>query len=149
MGKKTVLAINFSDQRYSLLSSVCLLHRAALKRVYEEDKEKRVGDILGLSEEEIQAIAALGQETDEGEDAAIDEGGNLREPVKEEAIILCHFENSEARDFLDAIKASPVKYIPLKAMLTPNNIIWPIRIVLHELYGEYEYFRNFRNSRKK
>lgn len=39
MGKKTVLAINFSDQRYSLLSSVCLLHRAALKRVHEEDKE--------------------------------------------------------------------------------------------------------------
>ncbi|WP_245527273.1 DUF3783 domain-containing protein [Anaeroglobus geminatus] len=63
------------------------------------------------------------------------------EPVTQEAIILCGFDRAAAHELLEAIKRGKLKHIPLKAMLTPNNITWNIYTVLYELRQEHEYFR--------
>ena len=62
-------------------------------------------------------------------------------PVTKEAIVLCGFDRSAAGELLEAIKRGKLKHVPLKAMLTPNNISWTLRTVLYELNEEHEQFK--------
>ena len=122
MAYRTVLAVNFGTDRLRLLKHVSLIAQANVKAV---------------TEEEVAEIHGLGQEsTEEGQ--GIPEG---TEPVTQEAIILCGFDRAAAHELLEAIKRGKLKHIPLKAMLTTNNITWNIYTVLYELRQEHEYFR--------
>ena len=87
-------------------------------------------------EDEIKEIAALAQESEEG--VSIPEDAK---PVTKEAIVLCGFDRSAAGELLEAIKRGKLKHVPLKAMLTPNNISWTLRTVLYELNEEHEQFK--------
>lgn len=122
MAYRTVLAVNFGTDRLRLLKHVSLIAQANVKAV---------------TEEEVAEIHGLGQESAE-EGQGIPEG---TEPVTQEAIILCGFDRAAAHELLEAIKRGKLKHIPLKAMLTPNNITWNIYTVLYELRQEHEYFR--------
>ncbi len=137
MAYRTVLAVNFGTDRLRLLKHVSLIAQANVKAVTEEEKNKTVGELLGLTEEEVAEIHSLGQESAE-EGQGIPEG---TEPVTQEAIILCGFDRAAAHELLEAIKRGKLKHISLKAMLTPNNITWNIYTVLYELRQEHEYFR--------
>ena len=78
MAYRTVLAVNFGTDRLRLLKHVSLIAQANVKAVTEEEKNKTVGELLGLTEEEVAEIHGLGQEsTEEGQ--GIPEG---TEPVK-------------------------------------------------------------------
>ena len=134
MSYRTVLALNFDAERLRLLKHVSLISKAAVRAVTEEEKDETVGELLGLSEDEIKEIAA--QESEEG--VAIPEGAK---PVTKEAIVLCGFDRSAAGELLEAIKRGKLKHVPLKAMLTPNNISWTLRTVLYELNEEHEQFK--------
>ena len=48
------------------------------------------------------------------------------------------------RQLLDSIRRGRLKNVPLKAMLTPNNISWTIETILQELSKEHEYFHKKR-----
>jgi len=130
MSYRTVLALNFDAERLRLLKHVSLISKAAVRAVTEEEKDETVGELLGLSEDEIKEIAALAQESEEGV-----------APVTKEAIVLCGFDRSAAGELLEAIKRGKLKHVPLKAMLTPNNISWTLRTVLYELNEEHEQFK--------
>lgn len=136
MSYRTVLALNFDAERLRLLKHVSLISKAAVIAVTEEEKDETVGELLGLSEDEIKEIAALAQESEEG--VAIPEDAK---PVTKEAIVLCGFDRSAAGELLEAIKRGKLKHVPLKAMLTPNNISWTLRTVLYELNEEHEQFK--------
>ena len=43
-----------------------------------------------------------------------------------------------------SIRRGRLKNVPLKAMLTPNNISWTIETILQELSKEHEYFHKKR-----
>ena len=133
MSYRTVLALNFDAERLRLLKHVSLISKAAVRAVTEEEKDETVGELLGLSEDEIKEIAALAQES-----VAIPEDAK---PVTKEAIVLCGFDRSAAGELLEAIKRGKLKHVPLKAMLTPNNISWTLRTVLYELNEEHEQFK--------
>ena len=78
----------------------------------------------------------MAQESEEG--VAIPEDAKA---VTKEAIVLCGFDRSAAGELLEAIKRGKLKHVPLKAMLTPNNISWTLRTVLYELNEEHEQFK--------
>ena len=62
----------------------------------------------------------------------------------EEALILCGFDNQAVNLLLSSIRRGRLKNVPLKAMLTPNNISWTIETILQELSKEHEYFHKKR-----
>ena len=55
MAYRTVLAVNFGTDRLRLLKHVSLIAQANVKAVTEEEKNKTVGELLGLTEEEVAA----------------------------------------------------------------------------------------------
>ena len=65
-------------------------------------------------------------------------------PVTKEALILCGFDNQAVNLVLSSIRRGRLKNVPLKAMLTPNNISWTIETILQELSKEHEYFHKKR-----
>ena len=60
--------------------------------------------------------------------------------VTKEAIILCGFDSSALNVLLNGIRRGPLKSIPLKAGVTPNNISWNIYTILQEISKEHDYF---------
>lgn len=144
MAYRMMLAVNFTPERLSLLKLLGLLTKSQIKVVAEEEKTETVGKLLGLSDDEIAEIAANKAETSEtkvhedmGEDEAL-------EPVTKEALILCGFDNKAVNLLLDGIRRGRLKSVPLKAMVTPNNISWTIDTILQELAKEHAYFHKKR-----
>ena len=122
MAYRMMLAVNFTPERLSLLKLLGLLTKS----------------------DEIAEIAANKVETSEtkvhedmGEDEAL-------EPVTKEALILCGFDNKAVNLLLDGIRRGRLKSVPLKAMVTPNNISWTIDTILQELAKEHAYFHKKR-----
>lgn len=138
MSYKMILAVNFTPERIKNLKLLALLTKAQLKIVTEEEKKETVGELLGLGEEEIKEIAALRKESDEGTDAGVDEASK---PITMEAVILLGFDSPALNLLLNGIRRGPLKNIPLKAGVTPNNITWTIDTILQELAKEYAYFK--------
>lgn len=144
MAYRMMLAVNFTPERLNLLKLLGLLTKSQIKVVAEEEKTETVGKLLGLSDDEIAEIAANKAETSEtkvhedlGEDEAL-------EPVTKEALILCGFDNKAVNLLLDGIRRGRLKNVPLKAMVTPNNISWTIDTILQELAKEHAYFHEKR-----
>jgi hypothetical protein len=135
-----MLAVNFTPERIAQLKLLALLTKSKLKEVSDEEKAQTVGMLLGLTEEEINEIAAMKQETEEtkAHDAVKDDASVPS--VTQEAIILCGFDNQAVNLLLDGIRRGHLRNVPLKAMLTPNNISWTVNSILYELSKEHEYF---------
>lgn len=144
MAYRMMLAVNFTPERIDLLKLLGLLTKSQIKVVAEEEKTETVGALLGLSDEEIAEIAADKAETSETNvHEAVEEDGSLA-PVTKEALILCGFDNKAVNLLLDGIRRGRLKNVPLKAMVTPNNISWTIHTILLELDKEHAYFHKKR-----
>ena len=146
MAYRMMLAVNFTPERLSLLKLLGLLTKSQIKVVAEEEKTETVGKLLGLSDDEIAEIAANKVETSEtkvhedmGEDEAL-------EPVTKEALILCGFDNKAVNLLLDGIRRGRLKSVPLKAMVTPNNISWTIDTILQVPGLSIRFCRNWLKS---
>jgi|GEM_PF-293354 hypothetical protein len=147
MAQKTVLAINFTKERLQQLKPLALLVKAPVRPVGEEEKACTIGQVMGLSPQEIAAIENLKPTAAEVAEEQKETAGDsivIEEPVTQEAIVLCGFENKDVHTLLDAIRGSRLKSVPLKAMLTPHNISWTVQYMLTELAKEYAYFRQKR-----
>lgn len=142
MAYKMILAVNFTDERLKQLKLLGMLTKAKIKAVTEEEKSQTVGTILGLSQEDIEEIQALRKDEKSGDVSHEEQEGAEAAPVTMEAIVLCGFASSSVNQLLNAVRRGPLKNIPLKAMVTPNNIAWTIERVLQELSKEHEYFAN-------
>lgn len=147
MAYRMILAVNFTTARLEQLKLLALLTKSKIKAVKEDEKSQTVGKLLGLTDEEIEEIAAMKQETEQTKAHENMEEDPDLPPVTKEAIILCGFDNKAVNLLLDAIRRGRLKNIPLKAMLTPNNISWTINTILQELSKEHDYFHN--NKGKK
>ena len=66
MAFKMILAVNFTPERLKQLKLLGMLTKAQVKAVTEEEKDETVGKVLGLTDEEIEEIAAMKTETTEG-----------------------------------------------------------------------------------
>ena len=150
MAFKMILAVNFTPVRLKQLKLLGMLTKAQVKAVTEEEKDETVGKVLGLTDEEIEEIAAMKTETTEGNEKVHENVGEDEqlEPVTKEALILCGFDNQNVNLLLDSIRRGRLKNVPLKAMLTPNNISWSIHTILQELNKEHEYFKNMKKKGK-
>ena len=140
MPYRMMLAVNFTPERLEQLKLLALLTKSKIKAVTDDEKGETVGKVLGLTDEEIAEISAMRQDTEE---ARVHENENLP-PVTKEAIILCGFDHKVVNLLLDSIRRGRLKNVPLKAMLTPNNISWTIETILQELSKEHEYFHKKR-----
>lgn len=141
MPYRMMLAVNFTPERLDQVKLLALLTKSKVKAVTEAEKGETVGKVLGLTDEEI---AAMKQET---EQTKVHEQMNEDEkllPVTKEALILCGFDNQAVNLLLSSIRRGRLKNVPLKAMLTPNNISWTIETILQELSKEHEYFHKKR-----
>ena len=144
MPYRMMLAVNFTPERLELVKLLALLTKSKVKAVTEDEKSETVGKVLGLTDDEIAEIAAMKQETDQTKvHEQMNEDENLS-PVTKEALILCGFDNKAVNLLLSSIRRGRLKNVPLKAMLTPNNISWTIETILQELSKEHEYFHKKR-----
>ncbi len=144
MPYRMMLAVNFTPERLELVKLLALLTKSKVKAVTEDEKSETVGKVLGLTDDEIAEIAAMKQETEQTKvHEQINEDENLL-PVTKEALILCGFDNKAVNLLLSSIRRGRLKNVPLKAMLTPNNISWTIETILQELSKEHEYFHKKR-----
>ena len=144
MPYRMMLAVNFTPERLDQVKLLALLTKSKVKAVTEAEKGETVGKVLGLTDEEIAEIAAMKQET---EQTKVHEQRNEDEtlpPVTKEAPIPCGFDNQAVNLLLSSIRRGRLKNVPLKAMLTPNNISWTIETILQELSKEHEYFHKKR-----
>lgn len=144
MPYRMMLAVNFTPERLDQVKLLALLTKSKVKAVTEAEKDETVGKVLGLTDEEIAEIAAMKQET---EQTKVHEQMNEDEKlphVTKEALILCGFDNQAVNLLLSSIRRGRLKNVPLKAMLTPNNISWTIETILQELSKEHEYFHKKR-----
>lgn len=140
MAYRMMLAVNFTPKRIAQLKLLALLTKSKIKEVSDEEKSQTVGILLGLTDEEINEIAAMKQETEETKVHDAMNDTNLPPVVTKEAIILCGFDNPAVNQLLEGIRRGHLRNIPLKAMLTPNNISWTVNSILYELSKEHEYF---------
>ena len=144
MPYRMMLAVNFTPERLELVKLLALLTKSKVKAVTEDEKSETVGKVLGLTDDEITEIAAMKQETEQTKvHEQMNEDENLL-PVTKEALILCGFDNKAVNLLLSSIRRGRLKNVPLKAMLTPNNISWTIETILQELSKEHEYFHKKR-----
>ena len=144
MAYRMMLAVNFTSARLKQLKLLGMLTKSQVKAVKEDEKKETIGTLLGLTEEEIQEIAKAKVETSPTKvHETIDEDDTLQ-PVTKEAIILCGFDHPTVNLLLDAIRRGRLKNVPLKAMVTPNNISWTVDTILQELSKEHEYFHKKR-----
>ncbi|MCI6299806.1 DUF3783 domain-containing protein [Megasphaera sp.] len=144
MPYRMMLAVNFTPERLELVKLLALLTKSKVKAVTEDEKSETVGKVLGLTDDEITEIAAMKQETEQTKvHEQMNEDENLP-PVTKEALILCGFDNKAVNLLLSSIRRGRLKNVPLKAMLTPNNISWTIETILQELSKEHEYFHKKR-----
>ncbi len=144
MPYRMMLAVNFTPERLELVKLLALLTKSKVKAVTEDEKSETVGKVLGLTDDEIAEIAAMKQETEQTKvHEQMNEDENLL-PVTKEALILCGFDNKAVNLLLSSIRRGRLKNVPLKAMLTPNNISWTIETILQELSKEHEYFHKKR-----
>ena len=144
MPYRMMLAVNFTPERLELVKLLALLTKSKVKAVTEDEKSETVGKVLGLTDDEIAEIAAMKQETEQTKvHEQMNEDENLP-PVPKEALILCGFDNQAVNLLLSSIRRGRLKNVPLKAMLTPNNISWTIETILQELSKEHEYFHKKR-----
>ncbi len=144
MPYRMMLAVNFTPERLEQVKLLALLTKSKIKAVTDEEKGETVGKVRGLTDEEIAEISAMRQDTEEARvHEKMNEDENLP-PVTKEALILCGFDNKVVNLLLDSIRRGRLKNVPLKAMLTPNNISWTIETILQELSKEHEYFHKKR-----
>lgn len=144
MPYRMMLAVNFTPERLELVKLLALLTKSKVKAVTEDEKSETVGKVLGLTDDEIAEIAAMKQETEQTKvHEQMNEDENLP-PVTKEALIFCGFDNQAVNLLLSSIRRGRLKNVPLKAMLTPNNISWTIETILQELSKEHEYFHKKR-----
>ena len=144
MPYRMMLAVNFTPERLELVKLLALLTKSKVKAVTEDEKSETVGKVLGLTDDEIAEIAAMKQETEQTKvHEQMNEDENLP-PVTKEDLILCGFDNKAVNLLLSSIRRGRLKNVPLKAMLTPNNISWTIETILQELSKEHEYFHKKR-----
>ena len=144
MPYRMMLAVNFTPERLELVKLLALLTKSKVKAVTEDEKSETVGKVLGLTDDEIAEIAAMKQETEQTKvHEQMNEDENLP-TVTKEALILCGFDNKAVNLLLSSIRRGRLKNVPLKAMLTPNNISWTIETILQELSKEHEYFHKKR-----
>lgn len=144
MPYRMMLAVNFTPERLELVKLLALLTKSKVKAVTEDEKSETVGKVLGLTDDEIAEIAAMKQETEQTKvHEQMNEDENLP-PVTKESLILCGFDNQAVNLLLSSIRRGRLKNVPLKAMLTPNNISWTIETILQELSKEHEYFHKKR-----
>lgn len=144
MAYRMMLAVNFAPERLELVKLLALLTKSKLKAVSEEERTQTVGAVLGLTEEEIAEIKALGQAKGQTKVHEKMEEDPSLPPVTKEALIFCGFDNKALNLALDSIRRGRLKNVPLKANLTPNNVSWTINTLLQEISKEYEYFHKKR-----
>ena len=137
MPYRMMLAVNFTPERLDQVKLLALLTKSKVKAVKEEEKNETVGKVLGLTDEEIAEIAAMKQETEQTK---------VHEKMNEDESLppVCGFDNKAVNLLLSSIRRGRLKNVPLKAMLTPNNISWTIETILQELSKEHEYFHKKR-----
>ncbi|MCH4178934.1 MAG: DUF3783 domain-containing protein [Megasphaera sp.] len=148
MAFKMILAVNFTADRLQQLKLLGLLTKASVKAVAENEKTEKVGTLLGLTAEEVEEIASIKKQTaDDKVHDKVDED-EQSQPVTKEAIVLCGFDKTSLNLLLDSIRRGKLKNVPLKAMITPNNISWSIQTILQELNKEHEYFKKMKQGKK-
>ena len=118
MAYRTILAVNFDEERLRLLKHVGLAAQAKVRAVGEDEKDKTVGELIGLTEDETAEISALAQDTIEG--TAIPDDA---EPVMKEAVILFQPCSTPGRDLCLGGALTPV--INTLCDLTLNDSLHP------------------------
>lgn len=140
MAERLIIAVNFTEDRLKMLRLLAMLGKAKVRAVGADEKNKTLGAILDFSADEIADIEKLKTDTAQTKVHEMMSEDDFLEPITKEAIIFCGFDKKTVNLLLEAIKRGRLKNIPLKAMLTPNNISWKVETLLQELSKEHEYF---------
>lgn len=140
MAERIIIAVNFTEERLKMLRLLAMLGKAQVRAVNDDEKNKTLGAILDFTAPEIEEIELLKKNTPQTQVHEMMSEDDFLEPITKEAIVFCGFDKKTVNLLLEAIKRGRLKNIPLKAMLTPNNISWKVETLLQELSKEHEYF---------
>lgn len=140
MTERIIIAVNFTEERLKMLRLLAMLGKSKVRAVREDEKNKTLGAVLDLTATEIEEVAADKTDTAQTKVHELMSEDDFLEPITKEAIIFCGLDKKTVNLLLEAIKRGRLKNIPLKAMVTPNNITWKVETLLQELSKEHEYF---------
>lgn len=140
MAERIIIAVNFTEERLKMLRLLAMLGKSTVRAVKEDEKNKTLGAILDLTAREIEERTAAKTDTAQTKVHELMSEDDFLEPITKEAIIFCGLDKKTVNLLLEAIKRGRLKNIPLKAMVTPNNITWKVETLLQELSKEHEYF---------
>lgn len=117
---------------------------ARIKMVSAEQFGMTIGELLGLSEEEINEAASTAQVTDEAAGHKIEmtqEECEALQMLKEEVLVMWNFSGPKIDLMLNHFRKAGVPKVALKAVVTPNNIKWTFAQLTRELQREHEAYR--------
>ena len=116
-----LLSYNLTGEKANKVRFICMMLKVRFKEVAADAAELAVGDLAGVK------------------DLGAPEGA--QEPVTDEMLVMCHFNEQLFDRFLNSLRAGGIPPIPLKAVLTPTNAKWTSFALCEELKREREEVR--------
>ncbi|MBQ3928548.1 MAG: DUF3783 domain-containing protein [Clostridia bacterium] len=111
--KKMLLTYNFNQERLSKIKRSAIPLKISVRNVEKSEYSQLLGTLAGMKEMPSSA----------SENNAIS--------FDDEMLVMCGFDRNDLDTLLRAMNKNGVGRIPLKAILTPTNILWN-SIQLHD-----------------
>lgn len=124
----TVYSFGLTKPHLQSLDLICRRNNLLLKEVPFTHYERKIGEITGLSPASKETF----------EELAIP-------PFQDEMLLFCFLDDKQLGGILEGLRSEKIS-IPLKAMLTQNNIDWTPVFLRDQLMEEVEAMRKRMNG---
>lgn len=116
----TILMYNFDKDKAKKIQLICMQMKFRIKVIEKEDYLKPIGAFIHAM--------------DPSEIYEVYQG----DAFKEEMLVMAGLNDTQINQLLTSFKRQQIPFINLKAMITPNNILWNSLELREELMAEHE-----------
>lgn len=132
--REVVLLYRFRDTEIGRqLHGVAARMGILCKVIEEEQTEETLGALLKLP-----GFSSVGAEKQDSEKDSTEGGADRKPELTRQVMIMHGFTNQRLGEFLQNMRKAGMPVIPLKAIVTPQNINWTFRTLYEELEKEHE-----------
>lgn len=117
---------------------------ARIKMVAAEQFSMTIGELLGMSEEEVTEFASQAKIQDENAGHLVTVNPEELEALgslQEEVLVMWNFTGPKIDEMLNNFRKAGVSKIALKAIVTPNNVKWTFAQLIRELQKEHSAYQ--------
>ena len=121
--QETVLYYRLSESMKTPIVAILSQLDVCLKEINEEDAYQQMGYLLGLP-------------------GFKERDGEVKKDLSQPFLFFAHFSSEQIDLVLDVFKQAGVPYIPYKAMLTNDNVVYSFEDVYTNVENEYLHLTN-------